>query len=107
MSKSVSARAIGASGWSEEYGVGAEFVRIAGEAVPGVAGVLHLKLFHPANDYYGLSPIEAAATAVDIHNAAARWTKALLDVVAGRSGASANAAVGAADRAIWLRTAEA
>ena len=38
-----------------------------------------MKLFHPANDHYGLSPIEAAATAIDLHNAAARWNKALLD----------------------------
>lgn len=46
-----------------------------------------IKLFHPANDHYGLSPIEVAATAIDIHNAAARWNKALLDNAARPSGA--------------------
>ena len=46
-----------------------------------------MSLFHPVNDHYGLSPIEAAATAIDIHNAAARWNKALLDNSARPSGA--------------------
>ncbi len=35
----------------------------------------------------GLSPIEAAASAIDLHNAAARWNKALLDNSARPSGA--------------------
>ncbi len=47
----------------------------------------HQKLFHPLNDHYGLSPIEAAATAIDIHNLASRWNKALLDNSARSSGA--------------------
>ena len=49
--------------------------------------VLHLKLFHPDNDHYGLSPLEAAATAIDLHNTAAAWNKALLDNSARPSGA--------------------
>jgi HK97 family phage portal protein len=55
--------------------------------VPGVRRVLHMKLFHPANDHYGMSPIEAAATAIDIHNTAAKWNKSLLDNSARPSGA--------------------
>ena len=62
-------------------------MRIGGEPVPGVRAVLHMKLFHPANDHYGLSPIEPAASAIDLHNAAARWNKALLDNSARPSGA--------------------
>ena len=79
----------GADGWPEawEYAAGGRTVRFAGEAVPGVGPILHLKLFHPANDHYGLSPIEAAAAAIDIHNAASRWNKALLDNSARPSGA--------------------
>ena len=38
-------------------------------------------------DHYGLSPIEAAARAIDIHNTASRWNKALLDNSARPSGA--------------------
>ncbi|MGF1650365.1 MAG: phage portal protein [Hyphomicrobiaceae bacterium] len=60
---------------------------IPGEAVDGVGSVLHLRLFHPLDDCYGLSPIEAAATAIDIHNGASRWNKALLDNAARPSGA--------------------
>jgi HK97 family phage portal protein len=39
------------------------------------------------NDHYGLSPIEAAATAIDIQNTASKWNKALLDNSARPSGA--------------------
>jgi HK97 family phage portal protein len=42
---------------------------------------------HPTDDHYGLAPLEAAAVAVDTHNAAARWNKALLDNAARPSGA--------------------
>jgi hypothetical protein len=62
-------------------------VRFAGEVVAGVRPILHVKLFHPVNDHYGKSPIEAAATAIDIHNTASRWNKALLDNSARPSGA--------------------
>ncbi len=79
----------GPDGWPEafEYTAGGRSVRFAGEVAPGVRPILHVKLFHPANDHYGLSPIEAAATAIDIHNTAARWNKALLDNSAHPSGA--------------------
>ncbi len=79
----------GADGWPDgfEYGVGGRSIRLAGDVVEGVRSVLHVRLFHPANDYYGMSPIEAAATAIDIHNQAAKWNKALLDNSARPSGA--------------------
>jgi len=50
-------------------------------------GSLHLTLFHPLDDHYGLAPLEAALMALDIHNAAGRWNKALLDNSARPSGA--------------------
>ena len=77
------------AGWADgyEYRTPDGVVRIAGEAVPGVRRVLHLRLFHPLSDHAGLSPIEAAAVAIDIHNAASRWNKALLDNAARPSGA--------------------
>jgi phage portal protein BeeE len=62
-------------------------VRYAGEVVDGVPPILHRRLFHPANDHYGMSPIKAAATAIDIHNTASEWNKALLDNSARPSGA--------------------
>ncbi|HWA91822.1 MAG TPA: phage portal protein [Rhizomicrobium sp.] len=51
------------------------------------ANLLHAKLFHPLDDAYGFSPIEAASRAIDIHNAGGDWTKALLDNSARPSGA--------------------
>jgi phage portal protein BeeE len=79
----------GADGWPEafEYTVAGRTVRLVGEDVPGVRSILHMKLFHAANDHYGMSPLEAAATAIDLHNTAARWNKALLDNSARPSGA--------------------
>ena len=78
----------GADGWAEayEYSVGGRSVRFDQHASP-LPPILHLTLFHPLDDHYGLAPLEAAAMAVDTHNAAARWNKALLDNAARPSGA--------------------
>jgi len=78
----------GADGWAEayEYRVGGRAVRFE-QAATAVPPILHLTFFHPLDDHYGLAPIEAAAIAVDTHNAAARWNKALLDNAARPSGA--------------------
>ncbi len=50
-------------------------------------GAVHLSLFHPLDDHYGFAPLEAALMALDTHNAAGRWNKALLDNSARPSGA--------------------
>jgi len=77
----------GPDGWplAYEYTVGGNTVRFD-QAAPQPP-ILQLSLFNPLDDYYGLSPLEAAASAVDLHNAAARWNKALLDNAARPSGA--------------------
>ena len=49
--------------------------------------VLHLKLFNPLDDYYGMSPLEAASRSIDTHNSASAWNKAMLDNAARPSGA--------------------
>jgi HK97 family phage portal protein len=49
--------------------------------------IRHIKTFHPTDDWYGLSPIEAAAFDIDVHNATLEWNKALLDNRAQPSGA--------------------
>ena len=77
----------GPSGWAEgfEYRAGGRVVRFAqDEAAPPI---LHLRAFHPLDDHYGLSPLQAAAAPVDVHNAASRWNKALLDNAARPCGA--------------------
>ena len=79
----------GASGWPAgyEYAVNGRVVTIPCDAATGESPVLHMRLFHPLDDHYGMSPLEAAACAIDIHNAAGGWNKALLDNAARPSGA--------------------
>ncbi|MGJ8612561.1 MAG: phage portal protein, partial [Octadecabacter sp.] len=77
----------GADGWpvAYDYTVGGRKHRFA--VADGPSPVCHIKSFHPQDDHYGLSPMQAAATAFDVHNAASRWSKALLDNAARPSGA--------------------
>ena len=60
-----------------EYSLHGRSVKLA-RAADGWMPVLHLKLFHPVDDHYGFSPLEAALFAIDVHNASGRWNKALL-----------------------------
>ncbi|WP_134679667.1 phage portal protein [Paracoccus ravus] len=77
----------GPDGWpiAYEYGVGGRKFRfeMAGSPDP----ICHIRSFHPLDDHYGLSPMQAAAVAVDVHNSASGWSKALLDNAARPSGA--------------------
>src|SRR6185295_19567189 len=77
----------GADGWPEiyEYTVAGRHVRF--DQAAALPPILHLTLLHPLDDHYGLAPLEAAAVAVDTHNAAAKWNKALLDNAARPCGA--------------------
>jgi HK97 family phage portal protein len=78
----------GPDGWPQawDYTVGGRSVRISDDG-QGFTPILHLSLFHPLDDHYGLSPLEAAAQSLDIHNGASIWNKALLDNAARPSGA--------------------
>lgn len=77
-----------AGGWpvAYDYKVDGRATRLS-RATDGFMPVLHARLFHPLDDHYGLSPIAAAGTALDVHNAGAAWTKSLLDNAARPSGA--------------------
>jgi HK97 family phage portal protein len=77
----------GADGWpvAYDYAVGNRKHRF--DMTAGAAPICHVKAFHPQDDHYGLSPMQAAATAIDVHIAASRWSKALLDNAARPSGA--------------------
>lgn len=90
----------GPKGWADawEYRAGGERRVFERDRARGRSPVLHMKLFNPGDDHYGLPPMEAAARAVDVHNAGGTWAKALLDnaarpsgalVVAGREGGDA------------------
>ena len=77
----------GADGWpvAYDYTVSGRTHRyqVTGPASP----ICHLRSFHPQDDHYGFSPLQAAASAVDVHTSASAWSKALLDNAARPSGA--------------------
>jgi HK97 family phage portal protein len=78
---------LGGDGWpvAYDYTVGAKKHRFTvGE---GPTPICHIKNFHPQDDHYGLSALQAAASAIDVHNSASAWSKALLDNAARPSGA--------------------
>ncbi|MCB1420185.1 MAG: phage portal protein [Notoacmeibacter sp.] len=77
----------GADGWPEalEQRSGSRSRRIS--LIGADARALHLRLTHPLDDISGFAPLEAALMALDIHNAAGAWNKALLDNSARPSGA--------------------
>ena len=77
----------GHDGWpvAYEYAVGGRKHRF--DVSQGHPAICHVKSFHPQDDHYGLSAMQAAAQAVDVHNSASRWSKALLDNAARPSGA--------------------
>lgn len=77
----------GTDGWpvAYEYAVGGRRHRF--DMTGNIQPICHIKTFHPQDDHYGLSPMQAAASAIDVHNAASRWSKGLLDNAARPSGA--------------------
>ena len=77
----------GVDGWpvAYDYIVGGRTHRFA--VSDDYSPICHIKSFHPQDDHYGLSPMQAAAVAVDVHGSAAAWSKALLDNAARPSGA--------------------
>ena len=78
----------GPDGWIEGYAyrAGAMRRRIV-RGADGFLPVLHLRLFDPASDAYGQSPLRAARRAVETHDAACDWNRQLLRNAARPSGA--------------------
>ena len=75
------------TGWAQfyDYTVNDKTTRFDQAKTP--TPILHFRLFHPQDDHYGLSPMEAAGMAINIHNAANSWNKSLFDNAARPSGA--------------------
>lgn len=70
-----------------EYEAYGRLIKWDVDPLTGKGPILHLKEFHPLNDWYGMSRVEAAAYGIDRHNAASAHNKALLDNGARPSGA--------------------
>jgi HK97 family phage portal protein len=69
------------------YRAGDMVTRYPAETIGDQAGLLHIRGFHPLDDHYGAGSLGAASGAVALHNAAAKWNRALLDNAARPSGA--------------------
>lgn len=70
-----------------EYEANGRTLRWDVDPITGAGPIMHVKEFHPLNDWYGLSRVEPAAYGIDRHNAASGHNKALLDNGARPSGA--------------------
>ncbi len=70
-----------------QYSVNGQTTTWPADPVTGASNILHLKHFHPLDDWYGLAPMEAALQAIDQHNASGAWNQALLNQGARPSGA--------------------
>ena len=79
----------GGDGWPMgfEYASEGRPKRYVRDPASGRCAVYHMRLFNPASDTAGFSPLAAAGKAVDIHNEGGQWTKSLLDNSARPSGA--------------------
>lgn len=77
----------GDDGWpvGYDYTVGGRKHRF--DLRDGARPLCHVRSFHPLDDHYGLSPFRAASGAVEVHNAASSWSRALLENAARPSGA--------------------
>lgn len=70
-----------------DYTVNGETKRVPVDLTRDDNPILHMKNFHPLDDWYGLSPFDPAAWAIDTHNAAGSFSKAILENGAVPSGA--------------------
>lgn len=79
----------GNDGWARSYlyRIGSHASRMIADDPSGCAGLVHIRSHHPGDDHYGLGALAGAAQAIAVHNASARWNKALLDNAARPSGA--------------------
>ncbi len=69
------------------YSVNGKHIDFKVDPTNGKASILHVKNFHPLNDWYGMSSLEAAAISIDQHNDAAKWNASLLQTSGRPSGA--------------------
>jgi len=61
------------------YTVGVNKVHFEVDPVTGQSDILHMKLFHPTDDWYGAAITQPAAREIDTSNSATEWNKSLLD----------------------------
>lgn len=57
------------------------------DPITGLGDVMQMKTFHPTDNWYGMSPIEAMVYSVDQHNESGKWNLSLLVNMGTPSGA--------------------
>ena len=79
----------GADGWPTAYiyTIGNRSTTLRPDGDSGLMPLAHFRMFHPLDDHYGLGSLEPAKKALDLHDGASAWNKALLDNAARPSGA--------------------
>lgn len=81
---------VGPKGYPNKYTYTVGQTEVEYPITAGATGqlpILHIKEFHPTDDNYGFSPVEAAAYSIDVHNQSNAFSKALLENGARPSGA--------------------
>lgn len=68
------------------YTVGRDRTTFEVDPITGASDLRHLKTFHPLDDWYGMSPIQAAAVGINQFNEAGIWNQNLLLRGASRGG---------------------
>jgi HK97 family phage portal protein len=68
------------------YAIGYDKRDFEVDALTGDSEIRHLKTFHPTDDWYGMSPIQAAATGINQFNESGKWNESLLLRGASRGG---------------------
>jgi phage portal protein BeeE len=98
---------VGRDGYAEAYAytAGGRTQTLRQDTRP-VPGVLHMSLFHPLDDHYGLAPLEAAQTSLDLHNAAREIALAfgVPPMLLGIPGDATYANMAEANKALWRQT---
>lgn len=80
---------LGDSGFPEwfEYTSPQSVRRVPIDPLTGRSEILHFKMFHPQDAFYGMSPLEAARPSIDLHNAVLGHNLALMQNQGRPSGA--------------------
>ncbi len=61
------------------YNVNGQDIFFEVDPVTQRCDILHMKLFHPLDDFWGMAPTEPAAVSVDSHNSSSTWNKNLTE----------------------------
>jgi HK97 family phage portal protein len=70
---------LGNAGYEYKSDGSAQTLTFPADEITGKSNILHWKTFNPLDDYYGLSPIQAALKGIDTYDKTVDWNKSLLD----------------------------